>query len=79
MVAPGLKSGSLGGAERWRSGPIRNLVGANVVPERCGLIKLVLRLLQCRNPALGFVAFDMSRQRLMWFAGALAELKNSEL
>jgi tripartite-type tricarboxylate transporter receptor subunit TctC len=62
-------------AERTGSDPIRNCIFVNVAHESCVLIKLLLRLLHCRKPGLAFVAFDMSRQRLMWFARA-CRLKN---
>jgi hypothetical protein len=39
-----------------------------LVHEGCVLIKLLLRLLQCREmPDWTFVAFDMSLWQLMWF------------
>src|ERR1700736_3405489 len=56
--------------ERTGSKLIRNFVFANVAHEGCVLIKLLLRLLQCRKIWIGLAAFDMSRQQLMWFARA---------
>ena len=62
--------------ERTESDPIRNLVFANLAHESCVLIKLVLRLLHCRiGSDWTLVAFDMSPQQLMWFAGALTDKK----
>jgi hypothetical protein len=49
---------------------MRNCVFANVAHESWVLIKLLLRLLHCHLDWI-FVAFDLSRLRLMWFARAL--------
>jgi tripartite-type tricarboxylate transporter receptor subunit TctC len=82
MVAPGLKSGSLGQPNEENRCRSAILFSANGVPERCVLIELLLRLLHCRKslPQVldwTFVSFDMSRQRLMWFVKAFAGLRQT--
>jgi hypothetical protein len=49
---------------------------AMLAHEGCVLIKLLLRLLHCREKRdWTFVAFDMSQDQLMWFAQAVAGLE----